>query len=72
MDQYDSHHPPGREPRPEGATPIYDRLLAEWCEAARREAVRRPQRPSSGGPARGGGSAFVPAARTAESTGNGR
>ncbi|GAA2926360.1 hypothetical protein ACYCCF_25480 [Streptomyces argenteolus] len=66
MDQYDSHHAPGRDHRPEGATPIYDRLLAEWCQAARREAPPRPQHPSSRGPVHDRGSVFVPAARTAD------
>ncbi|WP_405387599.1 hypothetical protein OG596_06305 [Streptomyces sp. NBC_01102] len=71
MDQYDSHHAPGHDRRPEGATPIYDRLLAEWCEASRHEASRReaaphPQHPVSEGPVRDAGSAFVPAARTAD------
>ncbi|WNI21653.1 hypothetical protein [Streptomyces sp. ITFR-16] len=36
MDQRDSHRPPERHRPPEGVTPIYDRLLAEW-QAARAE-----------------------------------
>lgn len=38
MDPYDSHHAPGHDRLPESSTPIYDRLLAEWQDAARREA----------------------------------
>ncbi|MEV3933084.1 MULTISPECIES: hypothetical protein [unclassified Streptomyces] len=70
MDSYDSHHPPGRGRSPESSTPIYDRLLAEW-----RDAVRRDEAPwaqgatsdpaASGSPAPGREGAFVPAARTA-------
>lgn len=69
MDPYDSHHPPGSDRLPESSTPIYDRLLAEWREAARREAVRHPEGTALGpadaaaAPRRAG--AFVPAARTA-------
>ncbi|MGW1814814.1 hypothetical protein ACWCQM_14805 [Streptomyces sp. NPDC002125] len=66
MDPYDSYHPPGGDRLPESSTPIYDRLLAEWREAARREAVRHPGGTELGpaaAPRRAG--AFVPAARTA-------
>ncbi|MCX5417488.1 hypothetical protein [Streptomyces sp. NBC_00059] len=69
MDPYDSYHPPGSDRLPESSTPIYDRLLAEWREAARREAVRHPGETALGpadavaAPRRAG--AFVPAARTA-------
>lgn len=70
MDPYDSYHPTGRERPPESSTPIYDRLLAEWREAARRDAARRPAGPAPG-PATSGAEAprqagvFVPAARAA-------
>ncbi|MET9594950.1 hypothetical protein ABZY45_29095 [Streptomyces sp. NPDC006516] len=70
MDPYDSCHPTGRDRLPESSTPIYDRLLAEWREAARRDAARQPGDTASGPgqsgavtPRRAG--AFVPAARTA-------
>ncbi len=69
MDPYDSHHAPGHDRLPESSTPIYDRLLAEWQDAARREAG--PVGVSSGmpaalGSARGRKGAFVPAARVEE------
>lgn len=69
MDPYDSHHAPGHDRLPESSTPIYDRLLAEWQDAARREAG--PVGVSSGPPhgpgsARGRKGAFVPAARVEE------
>lgn len=70
MDPYDSYHPTGPDRSPESSTPIYDRLLAEWREAARRDAARPPGdtasgpgEPGSATPRRAG--AFVPAARTA-------
>ncbi|MCX4446029.1 hypothetical protein ACIOEZ_24785 [Streptomyces sp. NPDC087866] len=53
MDQHHSRHP-------QGSTPIYDRLLAEW-QAAR--AAPAPE------PSRAGG--LVPAARTSDEV-NGR
>ncbi|THA62082.1 hypothetical protein E6P78_23740 [Streptomyces sp. A0958] len=59
MDQYDSRHP-------ESATPIYDRLLAEW-QAARAEPV--PAEPAAPGPCHAGG--FVPAARSSGDAGRG-
>ncbi|MFD0024000.1 hypothetical protein [Streptomyces sp. NPDC058382] len=59
MDQYDSSRPRDRHSGPEGGTPIYDRLLAEW-QAARGE-PERPE-PEERGPAGAGG--LVPAART--------
>ncbi|MFJ8885408.1 hypothetical protein ACIRJR_18645 [Streptomyces sp. NPDC102402] len=70
MDSYDSHHARGRGREPESSTPIYDRLLAEWRDAARREAVSwaegaAPAPEASGEPSSGRESAFVPAARTA-------
>ncbi|MEV0783727.1 hypothetical protein AB0I52_12245 [Streptomyces sp. NPDC050423] len=52
MDQYDSRSPQDRR-RPEGLTPIYDRLLAEW-QASRGDP--EPDPPRAGG--------LVPAART--------
>ena len=70
MDPYDSYHPAGRDRSPESSTPIYDRLLAEWREAARRDAARQPRETASG-PGESGAAAlrragvFVPAARTA-------
>ncbi|MFB8117038.1 hypothetical protein ACFQ6U_08755 [Streptomyces sp. NPDC056465] len=66
MDPYDRHHPPGPARLPDSSTPIYDRLLAEWREAARREpgdAASAP--PVSGRTVPGRRGAFVPAARTA-------
>ncbi|MFJ6854288.1 hypothetical protein ACIQM3_27855 [Streptomyces sp. NPDC091271] len=74
MDPYDSHHAPGRDRLPESSTPIYDRLLAEWQEAARRDAGTAPVDASTGPPVTGGSArrrkaAFVPAARTEEGRG---
>ncbi|MFC9125177.1 hypothetical protein ACFTXO_36015 [Streptomyces sp. NPDC057067] len=74
MDPYDSHHAPGHDRLPESSTPIYDRLLAEWRDAARREAGPGPVEASSGprgsrGSARGRKGAFVPAARAEEGRG---
>jgi len=68
MDPYDSRHAPGRDRMPESSTPIYDRLLAEWGDAARREAGPGPADTPSGPPvtrrpARCREGAFVPAAR---------
>jgi len=42
MDQYDSRRPSWRT---DSDTPVYDRLLAEWQEAA--EAARRTERASA-------------------------
>ncbi|MCX4768936.1 hypothetical protein OG322_05905 [Streptomyces sp. NBC_01260] len=53
MDSYDSRSPQDRRRHPEGVTPIYDRLLAEW------QATRGDPEPD---PPRAGG--LVPAART--------
>ncbi|MEU1484648.1 hypothetical protein [Streptomyces sp. NPDC005752] len=74
MDPYDSHHASGRDRLPESSTPIYDRLLAEWRDAERREAGPGRTGTSSGppvaaGPGRGRVGVFVPAARA---EGNGR
>lgn len=71
MDPYDSHHAPGRDRLPESSTPIYDRLLAEWQEAARREAGpgpvgAAPGPPVTRGSVRGRKGAFVPSARAEE------
>ena len=68
MDPYDSHHAPGRDRLPESSTPIYDRLFAEWQEAARRDARPGPVDASPGPPVTRGSArrrkgAFVPAAR---------
>jgi hypothetical protein len=73
MDQYDSRGPWSRDGQPESSTPIYDRLLAEWREAAR--SPQRPPGPECRAPAPPPGdkvSAYVPAARTAGGTGGGR
>lgn len=59
MDQHDSRHP-------EGSTPIYDRLLADW-RAARADPA--PEEPEGPGPSRAGG--FVPAARSSGEAGRG-
>lgn len=67
MDQSDSQRPGSRDRQPESSTPIYDRLLAEWCEAN-----RSPEHGSPVARGRGGGSAFVPAPRTAVGAGDGR
>ncbi|MER5898346.1 hypothetical protein [Streptomyces sp. NPDC001876] len=68
MDPYDSHHAPGRDRLPESSTPIYDRLLAEWRDAARREAGPSRAGASCGPPTThrsvpGRERVFVPAAR---------
>ncbi|MEU0136219.1 hypothetical protein ABZ172_19640 [Streptomyces sp. NPDC006296] len=67
MDPYDSHHARGRDRSPESSTPIYDRLLAEWRDAARREAghgpADGPPSPAAGPRGRRGREVFVPAAR---------
>ncbi|WP_329234555.1 hypothetical protein OHB07_30375 [Streptomyces sp. NBC_00111] len=70
MDPYDRHHQPGPARLPESSTPIYDRLLAEWRDAARSEPEWRPrgaeaasQTPGRAVSDRRG--VFVPAARTA-------
>ncbi|MFE4694141.1 hypothetical protein ACFRH6_29340 [Streptomyces sp. NPDC056749] len=68
MDPYDSHHARGRDRSPESSTPIYDRLLAEWRDAARREAGPDPSAASVTSGAPRGREVFVPAAR-AESGG---
>lgn len=72
MDPYDSHHAPGRDRLPESSTPIYDRLLAEWRDAARREAGPSRADTLSGPPANhrsahGREGVFVPAARAERS-----
>ncbi|MEV7402508.1 hypothetical protein AB0N93_19235 [Streptomyces sp. NPDC091267] len=59
MDQYDSRHPQDRHHSPEGFTPIYDRLLAEW-RAARGD----PEPPEPAEPVRPRTGGLVPAART--------
>ncbi|KPC82913.1 MULTISPECIES: hypothetical protein [Streptomyces] len=69
MDPYDSHHASGRDRLPESSTPIYDRLLAEWRDAARPEAGASRADRSSGPPEASGSvwgraRTFVPAART--------
>ncbi|WP_124276082.1 hypothetical protein [Streptomyces sp. ADI93-02] len=74
MDPYDSQHAPGHDRLPESSTPIYDRLLAEWQDAARRETGPGPVEASSGPPANRGSAggrkgAFVPAARAEEGRG---
>ncbi|MEV8225807.1 hypothetical protein AB0P41_06985 [Streptomyces sp. NPDC079167] len=74
MDPYDSHHASGPDRSPESPTPIYDRLLAEWQEAARRDAGPGPVDASPGpqvtrGSGRGRKGAFVPAARAEEGRG---
>ncbi|MFJ8751815.1 hypothetical protein ACIREO_21165 [Streptomyces sp. NPDC102441] len=74
MDPYDRHHAPGHDRLPESSTPIYDRLLAEWQEAARRVAGPGPVDASTGpqvarGSVRGRRGAFVPAARAEERRG---
>ncbi|MEU8710126.1 hypothetical protein [Streptomyces sp. NPDC048565] len=70
MDPYDSHHASGRDRLPESSTPIYDRLLAEWRDSARREAGQGPAKasgpPGARGSAQGRKGAFVPAARAEE------
>ncbi|MFB4421052.1 hypothetical protein C5F59_008155 [Streptomyces sp. QL37] len=71
MDPYDSHHAPGRDRSPESSTPIYDRLLAEWREAARHDAGpgrvdASPGPPVTRGSARDRQGVFVPAARAEE------
>ncbi|MFH8758978.1 hypothetical protein [Streptomyces atroolivaceus] len=65
MDPYDSRHRPGRDRLPESSTPIYDRLLAEWSDTARRETGPDPASgpPATRRSARGQEGAFVPAAR---------
>ncbi|MDF0374928.1 hypothetical protein OM788_004852 [Streptomyces sp. KA12] len=67
MDPYDSHHARGRDRTPESSTPIYDRLLAEWRDAARREAGQDLAGTASGPPvpprAPRPREVFVPAAR---------
>jgi hypothetical protein len=76
MDPYDSYRPSGRDRLPESSTPIYDRLLAEWQEAALREAgphagdaaVGPAEAGAPAAPCRAG--AFVPAARTADGAGD--
>ncbi|MFF2732017.1 hypothetical protein ACFVS9_29410 [Streptomyces sp. NPDC058008] len=68
MDPYDSQYPPGRDRFSESSTPIYDRLLAEWRDAARRESgpsgagTSCPPEPRRSAPGRE--TVFVPAART--------
>ncbi|MEU8507671.1 hypothetical protein AB0C40_23730 [Streptomyces brevispora] len=62
MDQYDSRRPQDRHRGPRDATPIYDRLLAEWQE---RGDTERPESAESGPPCAGG---LVPAARTSGET----
>jgi hypothetical protein len=74
MDPYDSHHVPGRDRLPESSTPIYDRLLAEWREAARRDAGPARVDASPGPPVTHGSSrrrkgTFVPAARAEKGRG---
>ncbi|MBM7441088.1 hypothetical protein [Streptomyces sp. HB132] len=74
MDPYDSHHASGRDRLPESSTPIYDRLLAEWRDAERRDAGPGRTGASSGPPAapgsgRGREVVFVPAARAEASGG---
>ncbi|MDQ0793158.1 hypothetical protein [Streptomyces sp. B1I3] len=61
MDQYDSQSRRNPEAAPDRSTPIYDRLLAEWCEAGRNVEQEVPPAPD---PERAG--AFVPAARRAD------
>ncbi|MFJ9679186.1 hypothetical protein ACIRP2_14120 [Streptomyces sp. NPDC101194] len=61
MDQYDSQRPRGRQRPAQDATPIYDRLLAEWQAAhggPEQSPSARPGRPCAG--------SRVPAARTSE------
>ncbi|MFD5874568.1 hypothetical protein [Streptomyces sp. NPDC060322] len=70
MDPYDRHHQPGPARLPESSTPIYDRLLAEWRDAARRRPGSWPGGAASAPPVSGKAEpsrrgAFVPAARTA-------
>ncbi|MEU3227290.1 hypothetical protein ABZ695_29560 [Streptomyces sp. NPDC006976] len=57
MDQHDSRHP-------EGSTPIYDRLLADWRAARAGPVAEEREVP---GPSRAGG--FVPAARSSGEAG---
>ncbi|MFF9351167.1 hypothetical protein [Streptomyces sp. NPDC014734] len=64
MDQYDSQRPCGRQRNAQDATPIYDRLLAEWRAARGAPEPLSPPRPAP--PGTGG---RVPAARTSEETG---
>ncbi|MFE7425072.1 hypothetical protein ACF1BP_01890 [Streptomyces sp. NPDC014735] len=61
MDQYDSQRPHGGRRHAQDATPIYDRLLAEW-RAARGGAQPVP----TGRQARPRAGCRVPAARTPE------
>ncbi|MEV6166042.1 hypothetical protein AB0L71_29840 [Streptomyces sp. NPDC052052] len=63
MDQYNSQHPCGRQWHAQDATPIYDRLLAEW-QAAR----ARPEQAPSAQPGRSSAESRVPAARTSDET----
>ncbi|MFF2328013.1 MULTISPECIES: hypothetical protein [unclassified Streptomyces] len=66
MDQYDSQRPRGRQRHAPDATPIYDRLLAEW-QAARggpaAEPSAQPDAPCAG--------RRVPGARTSDETADG-
>ncbi|MGC5341399.1 hypothetical protein ACPXCE_00650 [Streptomyces sp. DT24] len=59
MDQYDSRGPSGGPQHPGDATPIYDRLLAEWQAAS---CAPGPTSSTSAAPSRASG--LVPAART--------
>lgn len=65
MDQFDDRRPSWRT---DSDTPVYDRLLAEWQEAAR----NREQTPASPSAlSRSPRNAFVPGARTpAEAAGD--
>ncbi|MER6115349.1 hypothetical protein E6R60_00775 [Streptomyces sp. A0642] len=59
MDQYDSQRRRDPHRYPQDGTPIYDRLLAEWQAAARREAAP-PDGAEPGTPCVGG---LLPGAR---------
>ncbi|MER6103149.1 hypothetical protein ABT115_12685 [Streptomyces sp. NPDC001832] len=61
MDQYDSQRPSGRQRHAQDATPIYDRLLAEW-----RATRGGPEPAPSAQPRRPGTGSRVPAARISE------
>ncbi|WP_406384793.1 hypothetical protein [Streptomyces sp. NBC_01618] len=58
MDQYDSQHPCGRQRHAHDATPIYDRLLAEWQATRGGPEPAPPERPCAG--------SRVPSARTSD------
>ncbi|MFD7861007.1 hypothetical protein [Streptomyces sp. NPDC059783] len=61
MDQYGSRRRQDPRRSPQGGTPIYDRLLAEW-QAARDRAA--PPEAGAPGPAPSRASGLVPGART--------